>query len=129
MSKSKKAPAASMAWFEIAADDPERARKFYSALFAWKIKPLSGMKDYWHIVTGGAEGSPEGGLMARCHPKQTITNYINVPSAARFMAKVWQLGGKVCSPKMAVPGRGYFVMCQDPENNTFAVWEWNKNAK
>ena len=31
--KSTKAPAASLCWFDIAADDIGRAKKFYSALF------------------------------------------------------------------------------------------------
>ena len=25
--------------------------------------------------------------------------------------------------------RGYFAVCQDPENNTFALWEKSENAK
>jgi predicted enzyme related to lactoylglutathione lyase len=44
-------------------------------------------------------------------------------------AKVEKLGGSICTPKTAVPQMGYFVICQDPENNTFALWEKNDNAK
>jgi hypothetical protein len=29
----------------------------------------------------------------------------------------------------AVPGMGYFVLCIDTENNPFAIWETNENAK
>jgi predicted enzyme related to lactoylglutathione lyase len=28
-----------------------------------------------------------------------------------------------------VPEMGYFVICQDPENNTFALWQRIENAK
>jgi len=28
-----------------------------------------------------------------------------------------------------VPQMGYFVICQDPENNMFALWEKNESAK
>jgi predicted enzyme related to lactoylglutathione lyase len=129
MSTSKKKTAASIVWFEIAADDVGSAKTFYGALFGWKIKSLPGVKDYWHIDTGGGEGTPDGGLMARCHPQQAITNYVNVASVDKFMAKVVKLGGKVCSPKMTVPGKGYFAMCADTERNTFAIWEMNPNAK
>jgi predicted enzyme related to lactoylglutathione lyase len=87
------------------------------------------MPDYQHIDTGGAEASPDGGLMTRKHPGQAITNYVNVPSVTKFMAKVEKLGSKVCAPKMAVPQMGYFAICQYTEGNTFALWERNDRAK
>jgi uncharacterized protein len=129
MSKSKKKTAANIIWFEIPADKPERARAFYRKLFGWKINPFPGMPDYQHIETGGPDASPDGGLMKRMHPQQPITNYVNVPSVIRFMAKVEKLGGSICKAKTAVPGMGYFAICQDTENNTFALWEINMNAK
>jgi len=121
--------AANIIWFEIPADNPERAKKFYSTLFGWKINPFPGMMDYWHIDTGGPDATPDGGMMTRKHPAHTITNYINVPSVTKFMAKVEKLGGKLCMAKTAVPGMGYFAICQDTENNTVALWEINDRAK
>jgi Predicted enzyme related to lactoylglutathione lyase len=129
MSTSKKKPAANIVWFEIPADKPERARKFYRALFGWKINAFPGMEDYWHIETGGPDASPDGGMMKRMHPDHTITQYVLVPSVNRFAAKVEKLGGKICKPKTAVPRMGYFAICQDTENNTFAIWETNPKAK
>ena len=121
--------ASSIVWFEIPADNVERARKFYGALFGWKIEKFPGMTDYWHIDTGGGDDTPDGGLMARKHPQQPITSYVNVESVTQFAAKVEKLGGKVCAPKTAVPQMGYFAVCQDTENNTFAIWEMNPKAK
>jgi len=129
MSKSKKATAANIVWFEIPADKPERAKKFYSALFGWKIKAFPGMKDYWHIDTGGGDDTPDGGLMARKHPAQPITNYVNVASVDKGMAKVKKLGGKICVPKMPVPGMGYLAICRDTEDNEFALSEMDSDAK
>ena len=118
-----------LVWFEIPADDPARAQKFYGSLFGWKISAFPGMNDYWHIETGGKEDSPDGGLMVRKHPGQPITNYVLVPSVLRFMAKVKKLGGEVCLGKTAVPGMGYLAICKDTEENTFALWEMNQKAK
>jgi predicted enzyme related to lactoylglutathione lyase len=129
MSKTKKRTAASLVWFEIPADDTARAKAFYGKLFGWKIVPLPHMADYWHLDTGGPDASPDGGLMKRMHPAHTITTYISVASITRFMAKVEKLGGSICKPKTAVPGMGYFAICQDTENNTFAIWEMNPKAK
>jgi predicted enzyme related to lactoylglutathione lyase len=116
-------------WFEIPADNPERARKFYGALFGWKVEPFPGMTDYWHIDTGGGDDTPDGGLMVRKHPGQPITNYVAVSSVDKSAAKVEKLGGTICKSKMAVPQMGYFVICQDTEDNLFALWEPNMKAK
>ena len=131
MSASRKKTAASLVWFEIPADDMARAKKFYGKLFGWEVNPLPhpGMADYLHIDTGGADASPDGALMKRMHSTHAITNYISVPSVAKFVAKVEKLGGSICKPKTAVPGMGYFAICRDTENNTFALWERNENAK
>ena len=117
-------------WFEIPADDVERAKSFYGALFDWKIEKFPGPMEYWHIDTGGSDDAPDGGLLKRQQPQQQgITNYIGVTSVDESAAKVEKLGGKICLPKTAVPQMGYFAICQDPENNTFALWEKNDSAK
>jgi predicted enzyme related to lactoylglutathione lyase len=45
----------SVVWFEIPADNSERANRFYGSLFDWKIKPFPGERDYWHIDIGGVK--------------------------------------------------------------------------
>jgi len=113
--------------FEIPADDVERARKFYTDLFGWRIEKAEGM-DYWLITTSG-EKTVDGGMMKRQDPKQPITNYIDVPSIDEYTARVEKLGGKIVVPKAAVPNYGYFAVCLDTEDNTFALWQSDKNAK
>ena len=127
--KGKPKTVSSIVWFEIPADNPERAQKFYGTLFGWKIEKFPGMMDYWHIDTGGSDDTPDGGMLPRKHAQQPITNYINVESVSKFVAKVEKLGGKVMKPKTAVPHMGYFAICQDTEDNEFALWERNENAK
>ena len=59
----------------------------------------------------------------------TSSAYVGVTSVDESAAKVEKLGGKICMPKTAVPHMGYFVVCQDTENNMFALWEVNDRAK
>jgi len=54
---------------------------------------------------------------------------VGVPSVEQAAAKVEKLDGRICMPKTAVPQMGYFVVCNDTENNTFALWETNESAK
>ena len=120
---------ASIVWFEIPADDPARAKKFYAKLFGWKINKFPGMADYWHIDTGGGDQTPDGGMIVRKHAQQPITNYILVESVEKSAKQVEKLGGTICMAKSAVPQMGYFAICQDTENNMFALWEKNSEAK
>lgn len=131
MSTKRKSNTANIVWFEIPADDIGRAKKFYSTLFGWRINPFpnSPVTGYEHIETDGPDASPDGGLMKRMHPEQQITQYISVASVAKFASKIEKLGGSICKPKTAITGMGYFAICKDTENNTFAIWEMNPKAK
>ena len=71
---------ANIVWFEIPADEIGRARTFYTKLFGWKITKFPMAMEYWHVDTGGADASPDGGLMKRQPGQQGITAYISVPS-------------------------------------------------
>ena len=122
---------ASVVWFEIPADNVERARTFYGKLFGWKIDKFPGptAKPYWLINTGNDDPSRNGGMIERQFPDHTITNYIAVPSVDKATVKVEKLGGKICLEKTVVPQMGYFVVCSDTENNQFALWEADEKAK
>ncbi len=116
--------------FEIPADDIEQVRKFYSKLFGWKIERDKGLMEYWRInTTPNAVGGISGGVERRQDPQHRITIWIDVPSVDEFAAKVETLGGRVFVPKTALPGRGYYAYCLDPEDNYFVIWEMDRNAK
>lgn len=125
----KSRPSSGIVWFEIPADKPDRAKKFYGSLFGWKIQKFPGVEDYWHIDTGGSDDSPDGGLMTRKYMQQPITNYVAVPSVDKYAVKIEKLGGTICKPKTAIPQMGYFAVCQDTEGNEFALWEKNDRAQ
>jgi len=123
--------------FEIPSDNVERSSKFYNGLFGWNIEKVPQEKmpegmEYWMITTTDDKGNKSltGGMMNRQNPQQQgITNYINVKSVQEHSSMVEQLGGKVIMQKTPVPGMGYFAVCTDTENNTFAIWEADDSAK
>ncbi len=67
--------------------------------------------------------------MQRQFPQQSITNYVGVDSVEKYSKKVQELGGTVKVPKTEIPDFGWFAICADTENNTFAIWEPNPNAQ
>ncbi len=117
--------------FLIPAEDTERAKKFYTELFGWKIEKLPGPMEYYEISTTTQDGEVGlgGGMAKKENPGETITDYIDVPSVDECIVKVEKFGGRVVLPKTAVPGFGYVAMCLDTENNTFGLWETDENAK
>ena len=65
--------------FEVPADDPDRAAKFYSDVFGWKISKWDGPQEYWLISTGEGPGI-DGGLLRRMHPSAGTVNTLGVDS-------------------------------------------------
>jgi predicted enzyme related to lactoylglutathione lyase len=123
--------------FEIPADQPERAAKFYREMFGWNINRWEnpGGIDYWMVETvpTDAEGRPvrpgvNGGLMPRMYPAQQPVNYIAVESVDEAVAKAERLGAKVMMGKTPVPGMGWFAQLADTEGNVLAVWQTDPSA-
>jgi predicted enzyme related to lactoylglutathione lyase len=127
--------------FEIPADEPERAAKFYRELFGWEISRWEGSTGagedagYWMVRTVPTDdkGQPtgpgvNGGLMRRMMPGQPPVNYIGVESVDESVRRAERLGAKVVVPKRAVPGMGWFSQLTDTEGNVFAVWQYEAAA-
>ena len=116
--------------FDIYADDPERATKFYSDVFGWEIKKWEGPMDYWMVTTGPEDQyGINGGISRRQDPADRTINTIGVPSLDDFVAKVTAGGGEIVAPKTAIPGVGWFALCRDSEGNKFGLMEDDPNAK
>ena len=115
--------------FEISADDPSRAVKFYTDVFGWNVEKWGGPKDYWLVKTGeDAQPGINGGVFKREGPVNFV-NTIEVPSVDDFAAKVTENGGQVVVPKMAIPGVGFLVYCQDTEQNVFGILQGDETAQ
>jgi hypothetical protein len=125
--------------FEIHANDPERAVKFYSEIFGWKIsKWEGGQMEYWMVETGGREepGGINGGLLRRPCEAPAVGQGANayvctivVDNYDEMSEKILAHGGIVAMPKVALTGiawQGYFL---DTEGNTFGLHQVDTNAK
>lgn len=78
--------------FEIAIDEPDRAVKFYSEVFGWKVEKW-GPVDYWLVQTGEGPGI-DGALKMRERPHESTTNTVEVPSLEKYMEKVVEKGAR-----------------------------------
>ena len=117
--------------FEIMADDPDRAVKFFEKVFGWEINKWDNQAvDYWLIKTG-EEGEPgiDGAISRRPDPNSRVTNTIDVPDVDEYAKKVEAAGGKIITEKMSIPGVGYFYYFLDTEGNTHGIIQNDPNAK
>lgn len=114
--------------FEVHAEDPGRAAKFYADAFGWEVVKWEGPMDYW-LVTTGPEGEPgiDGGITRReAAPGGAVSSYVctlAVDDLDASIAKVTAGGGTVTSPKQAVPGVGWLAYAKDTEGNVFGMMQ------
>lgn len=109
--------------FEISADEPERAVKFYEDVFGWEITKWEGPWDYWIVTTGsGNQHGINGGIFKRKDYVNHV-NAIDVPSVDEFVEKVISNGGSIALEKMQIPGIGWVAYCKDTEGNVFGILE------
>ncbi len=114
--------------FEVMAEDPVRAVKFYQTVFGWEIHKWDGPEDYWLVSTGQDSPGIDGGI-AKSRGAAMAVNTVDVSSVDEFAEKAVAAGGKVVVPKMAVPGIGYLVYCQDTEGVVFGMMESDTSAQ
>jgi uncharacterized protein len=121
--------------FEIHAENPERAVRFYTDLFDWEITKWDGPMEYWMIRTGPA-GTPgiDGGLLRRrgAIDGQAVIAYIctiDVPSVDDFVQKIPAKGGSIALPKMPIPGVGWLAYGKDTEGNIFGFMQADPTAR
>lgn len=127
--------------FEIQAEEPVRAAKFYKDVFGWNIEKYTGEGiawEYWMIMTAPTDSKDlgiNGGIQkrpAQTPPPQCGTNAftctIDVINFDETSKKILSAGGKIALPKFALPKmawQGYFL---DTEGNVFGIHEQDINA-
>jgi uncharacterized protein len=120
--------------FEIHADDPQRAVKFYSEVFGWQANNWGGPQEYWLVTTGPKTEPGIDGAILRRNQRVTgegVTAFvctIDVPSVDETAAKITANGGKIALPKMAVSQIGWLIYGIDTEGNIFGALQSDPSA-
>lgn len=119
--------------FEIHAESPERAARFYESAFGWKLSHIPAL-DYWMIATGDGPGI-DGGLLRRRGPAPAEGQPVNafvctlgVDDLDAALGAGAQAGGVLAVPRMAIPGVGYIAYMKDTEGNIFGLHQADPGA-
>jgi len=114
-------------WADLTTPDPERARKFYSEMFGWKITddtdddPPSG---YLHIQNGEdfIGGIPP---VRPDNPRKHAywLPYFQTSNCDATAAKAKQLGARFYLEPMSMENVGRLAILADPQGATFAIFQ------
>jgi predicted enzyme related to lactoylglutathione lyase len=116
--------------FEIPADNVERAKKFYSENFGWRLTQLGPeVGNYVLVQTGPTDekGMPKenafinGGLMKRDASAASPVLVIAVDDADATVDKVKKSGGKQVGEIVDIPNVGRYGRVRDTEGNVIGV--------
>jgi predicted enzyme related to lactoylglutathione lyase len=116
--------------FAISADDVERARRFYEAVFGWEFEPW-GPPDFYLIRTGPPEDpGVQGALQARRTAlsgagMRGFECTIGVDALDVVLAAVPAHGGTVLSAPFTIEGVGRLSFVQDTEGNRVGVMQYD----
>jgi predicted enzyme related to lactoylglutathione lyase len=125
-----------IAYFEIPAEDIQRAKKFYMKVFGWDIQnyPMEGVAPGYQAVMTGKPANVKGpnyemsqlnsgGMTKRMFPNQPITSYVQVESIDASLELVKTSGGKQHGEKVKIPNVGTIAFINDTEGNVLGLWQ------
>lgn len=116
--------------FEVPLSDPEKMAEFYRSVFAWDITKWDGPRDYWLATTGPEEEPGINGAFARKRDMiaDGVILTVQVDSVEDTVRSITDAGGSRVTPRIAIPGIGYFSYCRDPEGNVIGIMENDPGA-
>jgi len=117
--------------FAIHADDVQRARRFYEAVFGWRFQPW-GPPDFYLIHTGDEASPGVLGLLQKRKEPRTGTGLngyectISVEDVDAIARAVEACGGKITMAKTEIPTVGTLIYFSDTEGNVAGAMKYEK---
>ena len=116
-------------WFSIPANDFDRAKKFYEALYGTTLKVEDDKVNNEKMLMfpcdmkgGGAGGAITHGS-SRTPSKEGTIVYLNFEGELQeVLDRVATAGGKVTTPKTPMGKMGDYAVIEDTEGNTVGVY-------
>lgn len=116
-------------WFELPADNTQRAEKFYQDVFGWKTSDM-GMGDggiYTQTAPSGEDMQPlaPGAINGDIAPRSSTFDrphiVITVQDLDAKIETALKAGGEIVQPRQEVEGMMAFAIIRDTEGNNIGV--------
>uniref|UniRef100_UPI00404A2B96 VOC family protein n=1 Tax=Gelidibacter sp. TaxID=2018083 RepID=UPI00404A2B96 len=118
-------------WFEIYADNIERAKKFYKDVLGTEFhdSPMTFGDDFKMSFFSPAENQGVSGALIEMKGARNGNNgntstiiYFPCMDCSVEESRVEKAGGKIVKPKMSIGEHGFVSICIDTECNTFGLY-------
>lgn len=113
--------------FAINADDVQRAKMFYEAVFQWTFHPW-GPPNFYQVRdagTGMMGALQERRDLVRGQPANTFEPSFGVEDLGATIAAVVAAGGKVVMPRTRIEGVGELIYFRDTEGNLVGAMQYD----
>ena len=114
--------------FEMQAKDKDRAKKFYTEAFGWKMEEMGGeYGNYVVMQSGDPMPDPKdhgiNGGMIPVQDKQwnAFSCTISVDDIEKAVSDIKTAGGTILDGPMDIPSIGKYALCKDTEDNFFSI--------
>ena len=106
---------------ELNTEDPDKAKKFYKSLFAWKLSDQEMGEDVYTMIDTGVRTSG-GGMQKKGEGPTAWLPYVEVADVKRTIAKAQKLGAQVLVPFQPIGEMGSIGIFVDPTGAKMGVW-------
>lgn len=114
-----------ISWKELMTRDAANSAKFYNGLFGWVTEQVvlgGSTYTFFKVDEESVAGMAELSAKSEGTP-QGWTNYVTVENLEDSIAKVHELGGKICKDITALQ-MGRFAIVQDPDGAVIGLWQF-----
>jgi predicted enzyme related to lactoylglutathione lyase len=108
-----------LVYFELPAENADRAQKFYEDLFGWKFQSGEGPFDY-RMLEGDVQ--PGGAVYPAQAGERGPIVYFDTDDIEATIMRTRELGGEA-DDKQPIPGIGWFARGKDPEGNPISFYQ------
>lgn len=124
-----------LASFAIHADDVQRCRRFYEAVFGWQFEPW-GPPDFYLVHTSDGNGQPssvQGLLHKRLEPRgaggpNCYECTIAVENLDAVTTAIAREGGRILMDKVPIPTIGVLTKFEDTEGNVVGAMAYESRG-
>ena len=111
------------AHFAIEADDVDRARDFYSAVFEWRFAPW-GPPEFYLIEGAGVHGALQKRREPMPEGRKGFECSFAVDDLGESTRAIIEAGGRTLGTEVSIPGVGTLIAFSDTEGNEAIIIQY-----
>jgi uncharacterized protein len=118
-------------WYDLITTDPAAAKRYYPALFNWKIQsfPFANPEQPYDMWTVGGKTLGGVGKLTEQQRANGIPSHwlpsVHVNNLDETASKATQMGGRVVMAPVDIPQTGRYAVLADPQGAMIAIFQSN----